>query len=56
MLASLNRAMVDVARRPRVAIVATGDELVDIDQVPTGAQMVNSSAYALAAAIRGVRR
>ena len=51
MLASLNRAMVDVYRRPRVAIVATGDELVDIDQVPTGAQVVNSSAYALAAAI-----
>jgi molybdopterin molybdotransferase len=51
MLASLNRAMVDVHRRPRVAIVATGDELVDIDQVPTGAQIVNSSAYALAAAI-----
>jgi molybdopterin molybdotransferase len=52
MLASLNRAMVDVWRRPRVAIVATGDELVDIDQVPTGAQVVNSSAYALAGAIR----
>jgi molybdopterin molybdotransferase len=51
MLASLNRAMVDVYRRPRVAIVATGDELVDIDQIPTGAQIVNSSAYALAAAI-----
>jgi molybdopterin molybdotransferase len=52
MLASLNRAMVDVWRRPRVAIVATGDELVDLDQVPTGAQIVNSSAYALAGAIR----
>jgi molybdopterin molybdotransferase len=52
MLASLNRAMIDVWRRPRVAIVATGDELVDIDQVPTGAQIVNSSAYALAGAIR----
>jgi len=52
MLASLNRAMVDVWRRPRVAIVATGDELVDVDQVPTGAQVVNSSAYALAGAIR----
>ncbi|HLW70402.1 MAG TPA: gephyrin-like molybdotransferase Glp [Candidatus Binataceae bacterium] len=51
MLASLNRAMVDVYRRPRVAIVATGDELVDVDQAPTGAQVVNSSAYALAAAI-----
>jgi molybdopterin molybdotransferase len=52
MLASLNRAMFDVWRRPRVAIVATGDELVDLDQVPTGAQIVNSSAYALAGAIR----
>jgi molybdopterin molybdotransferase len=52
MLASLNRAMVDVYRRPHVAIVATGDELVDVDQVPTGAQVVNSSAYALAGAIR----
>ena len=51
MLASLNRAMLDVYRRPRVAIVATGDELVDIDVVPTGAQVVNSSAYALAGAI-----
>jgi molybdopterin molybdotransferase len=51
MLASLNRAMLDVYRKPQVAIVATGDELVDIDQIPAGAQVVNSSAYALAAAI-----
>jgi molybdopterin molybdotransferase len=51
MLASLNRSMVDVYRRSRVAIVATGDELVDVDQAPSGAQVVNSSAYALAAAI-----
>jgi molybdopterin molybdotransferase len=42
--------MLDIYRRPRVAIVATGDELVDIDQIPVGAQVVNSSAYALAAA------
>ncbi len=52
MLASLNRSMVDVHRRPRVAIVATGDELVDVDTVPVGAQVINSSAYALTAAIR----
>jgi molybdopterin molybdotransferase len=51
-LASLSKSMVEVYRRPRVAIVATGDELIDIDQVPTGAQVVNSSGYALAAAIR----
>jgi molybdopterin molybdotransferase len=52
MLASLNRGFVEVYRRPRVAIVSTGDELVDIDQVPTGAQVVNSSAYGLACATR----
>src|SRR5271155_1432003 len=52
MLASVNRAMIEVIRRPRVAIVATGDELVDVDQMPTGAQIVNSSAYALAGAVR----
>ncbi len=51
MLASINRSVIDVWRRPRAAIVATGDELVDIDQVPSGAQIVNSSAYALAGAI-----
>jgi len=51
-LASVNRAMVEVIRRPRVAIVATGDELVDVDQAPTGAQIVNSNAYALAGAVR----
>ncbi|MGC1341251.1 MAG: gephyrin-like molybdotransferase Glp [Candidatus Binataceae bacterium] len=52
MLASLSRSMVGVYRRPRAAIVATGDELIDIDQQPTGAQVVNSSAYALSGAIR----
>ncbi|MGA6971349.1 MAG: gephyrin-like molybdotransferase Glp [Candidatus Binatus sp.] len=52
MLASVNRAMVEVIRRPRVAIVATGDELVDVDQAPVGAQVVNSSAYALSGAVR----
>ncbi len=51
LLASLNRAMVEVYRRPRVAILATGDEIIDIDQAPTGAQVVNSSGYALAAAV-----
>lgn len=51
MLASVNRPMVEVWRRPRIALVATGDELVDADQIPSGAQVINSSAYALAAAI-----
>ena len=52
MLASLNRAMVGVYRRPRVAIIGTGDELVDVDEPPSGAQVINSSAYALSGAVR----
>ncbi|HUA32123.1 MAG TPA: gephyrin-like molybdotransferase Glp [Candidatus Binataceae bacterium] len=51
MLASLNRSMVEVYRRPRVAIVSTGDEIVEVDQPPTGAQVVNSNGYALAGAV-----
>jgi molybdopterin molybdotransferase len=54
MLASLNRSMIEVCRAPRVAIMTTGDELVDVDQRPAGAQVVNSSAYALAGAVREV--
>jgi molybdopterin molybdotransferase len=50
-LASLNRAMVYVYRRPRVALIATGDELVDADQAPVGSQVINSSAYGLYGAI-----
>ena len=50
-LASVNRSIIDVYRRPRVALVATGDELIDIDRSPTGAQVVNSSAYGLYAAV-----
>lgn len=51
MLASLNRSTIEVWRKPRVGIVATGDELVEVDQVPSGAQVVNSSGYALASAV-----
>jgi molybdopterin molybdotransferase len=37
-----------VFRRPRVAIVATGDELVEIDAVPEPEQIRNSNSYGLA--------
>lgn len=51
LLASLSRSMVAVARRPRVAIVATGDELVDVGEPLAAGQIVNSNAYTLAAAV-----
>ena len=51
-LASVGRATLTVHRRPRVAIVATGSELVEVDVEPGPGQVVNSNAYALAAAVR----
>jgi molybdopterin molybdotransferase len=51
LLAALGCARVRVARRPVVAIIATGDELVDIATPPAPGQVVDSSAYVLAAQI-----
>ncbi|MCW5893109.1 MAG: molybdopterin molybdotransferase MoeA [bacterium] len=51
-LASVGRATVTVHRRPRVAIVATGAELVEVDEEPGLGQVVNSNAYALVGAVR----
>ncbi|MFH1108174.1 MAG: gephyrin-like molybdotransferase Glp [Planctomycetota bacterium] len=49
--ATAGAARVNVYRRPTVAVLATGDELVDIDQVPTAAQIRNSNQYILRALI-----
>ena len=49
MLASLGRSWVSVHRRPRVAILSGGDELVDPDGDPAGGRIVASNAYSLAA-------
>ena len=50
-LAALGMATVPVSRRPRVALIATGDELVDIETPPGPGQLVDSSAHALAALV-----
>jgi molybdopterin molybdotransferase len=50
-LASLGRAQVAVSRKPTVAIVSTGDELVGVDQVPGPAQIRNSNSLTLAAEV-----
>jgi molybdopterin molybdotransferase len=53
-LAMLGRAEVPVYRRPRVAIIATGDELADFDElqlVRDGRRIMNSNSYALAAQV-----
>jgi molybdopterin molybdotransferase len=51
LLASMNLASVRVVRRARVAIVATGDELVEVGTPLGPGQIVNSNAYTLAAAV-----
>lgn len=54
-LASVGRGKVRVIRRPRVAILASGDELVDVDhfdQVLAGNRIVTSNSYSLDAAVR----
>ncbi len=51
LLAALGHARVAVARRPVVAIITTGDELVDVATAPGPGQIVDSSAYMLAAQI-----
>jgi len=51
LIASLGVAMVRVVRRARVAIIATGDELVDVGEPLGPGQIVNSNAYTLAAAV-----
>lgn len=50
-LASLGRDTVPVFAPPRVAILATGDELVAINQQPGPYQIRNSNAYSLAAQV-----
>jgi molybdopterin molybdotransferase len=49
LLASVGTARVKVIPRPRVAIVPTGDELVEFDQVPGPGQIRNSNAIMLEA-------
>jgi molybdopterin molybdotransferase len=51
MLASLGKAFVSVYQKPRIAIIATGDELVDIENDPPPAKIVNSNSYSLAAQV-----
>jgi molybdopterin molybdotransferase len=47
-LASFGYARVEVARRPRVALLSTGSELVEVHETPRAAQIRNSNTYSLA--------
>jgi molybdopterin molybdotransferase len=49
--AASGRMELAVFKRPLVAIVATGDELVELEQAPEERQIRNSNSYALAALV-----
>ncbi len=51
MLAAFGRTRVKVYRKPEVAIVATGDEIVETDETPREFQIRNSNACSLAAQV-----
>lgn len=51
LLAAMNIAHIPVARKPVVAIIATGDELVQPGEVPNADQIIASNSYGLAALV-----
>ena len=51
-LAALGRPIASVFQRPRVAILSTGDELVDLDAAPGPGQIANSNTYTLSGQVR----
>jgi molybdopterin molybdotransferase len=52
LLASFSAVLVPVYRKVRVAILSTGDELVELGKIPGESQIVNSNTLALAAAVK----
>ena len=50
-LAAMGKAEVRVIRRPRVAVISTGDEIVDISEKPGPGHLRNSNLYTLAALV-----
>jgi len=49
--ASVGRNHILVYRKPKVAVLATGDEVVDVDALPGPTQIRNSNSYSLAAQV-----
>ena len=50
--ASVGKSRLQVFTRPRIAVLTTGDEIVDVGAIPGPTQIRNSNSYSLAAQIR----
>ena len=51
-MAVVGRSTVLVGRRPRIAVLSTGDEIMDLDEPLSGPCIYNSNGYMLAAQIK----
>lgn len=49
--AAVGKANLSVYRKPRVAVLSTGDELVDVSETPAPQQIRNSNSYSLCAQV-----
>jgi molybdopterin molybdotransferase len=52
MLSSLKRSVISVFRRPTVAVISTGDELIDVDGELSAGKIVGSNTYSLASLVK----
>lgn len=52
LMASVGKARVRVYRKPAVALISTGDELLEVGDRPQPGKIVNSNSYTLSALIR----
>jgi molybdopterin molybdotransferase len=50
--ASVGKSKLEVYKRPRIAVLTTGDEIVDVTTAPGPTQIRNSNSYSLAAQIQ----
>jgi len=54
MLAAMGYALVPVYRRARVAVISTGDELIELGQPPSIGKTIDSNALSLAASLKAI--
>ncbi|MBJ2174298.1 molybdopterin molybdotransferase MoeA [Aureibaculum sp. A20] len=54
-LATVGKATVKVAKQPKVMIVSTGDELIEVDKIPLNHQIRRSNVYTLVALLQELK-